>query len=88
MGLHTPPPQGVSGYTTGETVVQVHFPNGDMCCRWCWVFLQSDGELRRYRCKLTGESIPDPIHQTGQNCPLQIQEERHDYIPHASRRRD
>ncbi len=70
--------RAVESYTTGETTVQVHFPNGEVCCRWCWPFLQSDNELRRYRCKRTGESIPDPVHQIGQKCPLNFEEESHE----------
>lgn len=61
-------------YTTGETTVQVHFPGGDTVCKWCWPFLQCDNDLKRYRCKRTGESIPDPQHNIGRQCPLIFKE--------------
>lgn len=67
--------QGVRYYTAGQTTVEVHFPNGDVACKWCWPFLQSDTALGRYRCKRTGESIPDPKHEIGLKCPLRFQEE-------------
>lgn len=37
-------------------------------------FLRVDNELHRCRCKLTGESIPDPQHEIGQQCPLIFQD--------------
>lgn len=57
-------------YSTGEAVVQVNFPSGEAVCKWCWPFLRVDNELHRCRCKLTGESIRDPQHEIGQQCPL------------------
>jgi hypothetical protein len=65
---------GVDRYLTGEALVQVHFPNGEKACKWCWPFLQADHELRRYRCKLTEEPLPDPLHEIGYKCPLKFQE--------------
>lgn len=61
---------GVDHYTTGTAVVDIHFPGDDVVCKHCWLFLRSDPELRRYRCRLTGEPIPEPQHSTGQQCPL------------------
>lgn len=68
--------EGVFYYEIGETTVQVNFPNGDMACKWCWPFLQCDNDLKRYRCKRTGEPLPDPQHEIGQQCPLIFKEDK------------
>lgn len=67
-------PNGVSAYTVGRAAVDIHFPNHDVCCLWCWLYLQCDHDLKRYRCKLTGEPIPYPSQQLGAKCPLQFSE--------------
>ena len=61
---------GVERYTAGRAEVTVYFPDGELFCKWCWAFLQCDSDLRRYRCKLTEEPIPDPQHTIGHRCPL------------------
>lgn len=65
---------GVKWYMTGEARVKIYFPEGETTCKWCWPFLRVDNELHRCRCKLTGESIPDPQHEIGQQCPLIFQD--------------
>ena len=74
-----PKQTGVTEYTIGRSQADVAFPNHDVCCLWCWLYLQCDHDLKRYRCKLTGEPIPYPSQQIGAKCPLifTIKEEEH-----------
>lgn len=65
----------VLAYGHGQAVVDVYFPNGDVACRWCPLFLRYEEAFRRYSCRLSGEWIADPIHGRGQLCPLIIKKE-------------
>ena len=50
---------GVSSYKKGKTEVEINFPNGDIACRWCWLFLKYEENYKRYSCRLTSEWILD-----------------------------
>lgn len=62
-------------YKSGTAPVTIYFPNGDICCRWCWLFLKYEHDFRRYSCRLTNEWIIDPLNDIGENCPLKIKED-------------
>ena len=59
-------------YTNGTATVAIHFPEDDVFCRWCPLFLRYEEAYRRYSCRLTGEWILDPFNERGQKCPLQF----------------
>lgn len=61
---------GVRYYITGETIERISFPNGEVVCKHCWPYLQTDPFLHRCRCRKTGEPIQDPEHEIGMQCPL------------------
>lgn len=65
---------GVSSYKKGKTEVEINFPNGDVACRWCWLFLKYEENYKRYSCRLTSEWILDPLNGVGEQCPLKIEE--------------
>ncbi len=65
---------GVSSYKKGKTEVEINFPNGDIACRWCWLFLKYEENYKRYSCRLTSEWILDPLNCVGEQCPLKIEE--------------
>lgn len=59
--------RGVSYYTHG--MVDIHFPEDDICCYRCplmGVEIKSDREY----CRKTGEYLPSPRHIIGFNCPI------------------
>lgn len=61
---------GVSGYITGSTTIEVHFPidlNGkvDICCRQCWYFRHNYST-----CGLNGCVCEYPNKYVGSQCPL------------------
>ena len=63
-------PNVVTHYARGQAVVDVFFPNGDVACKWCSLFLRYEEPFKRYSCRLTGEWILDPAHECGAKCPL------------------
>lgn len=65
---------GVEHYAAGVVKVPVYFPNGDVSCRWCPLFLRHEEAFKRYSCRLTGEWILDPLHGIGGKCPLEFKE--------------
>lgn len=65
---------GVSSYKKGKTEVEINFPNDDVACRWCWLFLKYEDNYKRYSCRLTNEWILDPLNCVGEQCPLKIKE--------------
>ena len=68
-------------YIHGEIHAVINFPESQVACKWCWLFLQCDQELHRYRCKLTGEPIQSPHIGVGAQCPLQFKGDDADGIP-------
>ena len=66
-------PKAVTRYETGMANVPVHFPNGDVCCRWCPMFLRFEEPFERYSCRLTGDWIAD-IGARQEWCPLKFEE--------------
>lgn len=65
---------GVAWYTTAKTTVTVYFPEGDVCCQWC-PWCRSEGDLRRYWCRLTNDMVYLPESGILPSCPLKIVEE-------------
>lgn len=65
---------GVSYYTKGYAVVDINFPEDQVCCKWCPLFLRYEDNFRRYSCRLTGEWILDPMHGIGSQCPIDFYE--------------
>lgn len=63
---------GVSYYLSGKTEICIYFPEGDISCRWCHLFLKYEENYKRYSCKLTHEWILDPFSGRGEECPLTI----------------
>ena len=66
---------GVRFYTDGEATVTTHFPENDVVCRWCHLFLRYEEAFKRYSCRLTNEWILDPSNEIGQRCPLKFKED-------------
>ena len=66
--------KGVSWYATGTVTVPIGFPEGDVCCKWCKLFLRYEDAFKRYSCRFTEEWIIDPAHGIGQRCPLVFEE--------------
>lgn len=64
---------GVDFYTKGQVVTEINFPNDDIACRWCHLYLRYEENFKRYSCKLTGEWIIDPIHCIGNRCPIVLE---------------
>lgn len=65
---------GVENYAHGSVETTIHFPNGEIACKWCHLYCRYEEAFKRYSCKLTGEWIPDPAHCIGGNCPLTFKE--------------
>jgi hypothetical protein len=61
---------GVTQFTFAEATIQVHFPETDVCCRWC-PFLKHYDSMDRDKCALT-EEILYSKETRGYNCPLVI----------------
>lgn len=64
----------VDFYTTGIATVPIHFPNGDVSCRYCR-FCKCDERFRRFSCTLTlPESWVMDIGIRQDWCPLKFEE--------------
>lgn len=63
-------------YEKRTTEIPVYFPNGEIVCKWCRLFLRYEDAFQRYSCRLTDEWILDPAHEIGQSCPLTFGEDR------------
>ncbi len=67
--------RGVSYYTKGQAVIHINFPENDVCCRWC-PFCRSEGDLKRYWCRLTNAMLYNPEYpQLPEECPIKFKEE-------------
>lgn len=64
---------GVKWYSRGTATVQVFFPEGEIVCQNCKL-LTAEYLLKRSRCAVTGEIIPDPTYMTGGLCPLKFEQ--------------
>lgn len=60
-------------YTKGVASVDIFFPNNEVACKWCYLFLRYEENFKRYSCRLTEEWIPDPFRMIGGKCPLIIE---------------
>lgn len=63
----------VTHYIKGIGTVEVSFPNGEICCRWC-PFCNYEPGLRRAVCEITNEFLPYFMGCVGNSCPLMIEE--------------
>lgn len=61
---------GIPYYTALTTPVTVHFPVDAVHCQYCNLFCRYEESFKRYSCRLTGEWLLDPFHDTGDKCPL------------------
>ena len=60
---------GVKWYTYGTAVIQIAFPEGQVCCRWC-PFCREESGLQRYWCRLTNKMIYNPGAGLADGCPI------------------
>ncbi len=60
----------VDFYVVGTAETRVHFPNGNVCCRWCpyCKYREANGR-RRTICIKTYELLRD-MDKRGEDCPL------------------
>lgn len=65
---------GVKWYATGTAEINVHFPEGDICCKWC-PFCRSESDLGRFWCRLTHNMIYNPYVDISENCPIKFESE-------------
>ena len=65
---------GVDWYTKGIALVDVSFPENDVCCRNCR-FCRPEKEAGRFWCRLTNEIIYN-IDALDERCPIQFFEGR------------
>ena len=63
---------GVSFYTHATARIEVFFPEADVCCQNCKL-LTAEYLLKRSRCAITSEIIPDPEYMIGGRCPLMLE---------------
>lgn len=59
--------RGVKYYSGG--MVQISFPEDDICCQWC-PMLGYESKVDRAYCKRTGEYLPSPKFTIGNQCPI------------------
>lgn len=62
-------------YLNGVVVHDIHLPLKYPFCQYCITFLRYEDGYKRYSCRLTGETIIDPLHSRGDKCPIQFKEE-------------
>ena len=63
---------GVKWYSRGTAEIEVFFPEGEIACQNCKL-LMAEYLLKRSRCAVTGEIIPDPQYMVGGLCPLMFE---------------
>ena len=66
--------RGITTYIKGDTVVSVYFPAGQVCCKYCPLFLKYEKYFDRYSCALTNEWLLEPMFEPGEKCPLHFKE--------------
>lgn len=69
---------GVSWYTRGTAIVDVHFPEDDVCCSWC-PFCRAENDLGRFWCRLTNQMIYNPYTERDDDCPIILENEGERY---------
>lgn len=62
---------GVTYYEIYEIKVKVGFPNGDVCCKNCWLCVKDPNNYARLICFATGQMIPYPECGILPDCPAQ-----------------
>lgn len=60
---------GVHYFTHAYAVVEVNFPENDVCCMQCPYFSRTSGW-----CQLNKKLVAYPKNHTGQECPLILKE--------------
>lgn len=65
--------KGVSYYTVGAAEVKTHFPEDDVCCKWCRFCLRDRYDNSRQICVITGEMLYAPQYMVGEGCPLKLE---------------
>ena len=65
---------GVRFYTWGNASLAVPFPNDLTFCQWC-PYVRNEDSLKRHKCMLTGEYLPFPFTNRGNECPITFTEE-------------
>ena len=66
---------GVRFYTKGIAAVEVSFPENAVCCQYC-PFCYAEENLKRHKCRLTGEIIVNPYSlYRGAKCPVCLKED-------------
>jgi hypothetical protein len=63
--------KGVRCYTSGELRFAVHFPEGEVICRWC-PYIRYEEHYKRYSCRITGRWVFDPMNNIGEHCPVEF----------------
>lgn len=63
---------GVRYYTKG--MVEIGFPEDDLCCYWC-PLMGTEYKPDREYCKKTGEYLTAPRYTIGFECPLKFKKE-------------
>ena len=67
---------GVSFYSMGRAVINIAFPEDDICCARC-PFCRSETDLKRYWCRLTNKMLYNPFPEgLPDGCPIIIEEEQ------------
>lgn len=65
---------GVLFYTTGSAVIKIAFPEDEVKCQWC-PFCRSEGDLKRYWCRLTNNMLYYPYADgLPDTCPIILDE--------------
>lgn len=59
---------GVAYYTTKAAVIQVHFPEDDVCCFHCWMRYKDSAD--RQMCRLLNEELYSIQYGVREDCPL------------------
>lgn len=65
---------GVLYYTLAKGEITVHFPEDKTVCQCCQ-YIQSESNLKRWKCLITGELLLYPFDAIGNQCPLKLVED-------------
>ena len=63
---------GVSWYSKGKATINISFPEGDTCCKWC-PYCRSESDLGRFWCRLTNEMLFGVEYTLGNKCPIEFE---------------
>lgn len=67
-------------YINGSCTVTNPFPDGNFCCKNCFLIIYLNDGLSRYKCRLTEEIIDWPETGVGFKCPMILEDVKHDRI--------